>query len=151
VKTVARGACFADYDNDGKVDAFMVNLGGPGYLLHNTSPGANHWLAFKLVGRKSNRDGIGAKIEVAAGGRKQQAERIAGSGYLSQDDGRVHFGLGAAAKADTVTITWPSGKVQTLRDVAADRVVGAPHRGGEVLALLTRLRRATAASAWGLG
>ena len=120
LKTVARGACFADYDNDGKMDVFMVNLGGPGYLLHNISPGANHWLAFKLVGRKSNRDGIGAKIEVAAGGHKQQAERVAGSGYLSQDDARVHFGLGAAAKADMVTITWPSGKVQTLRDVAAD-------------------------------
>jgi hypothetical protein len=101
----------------------VVNLGGPGYLLHNVSPGANHWLAFKLVGTKSNRDGIGAKVELAAGGHKQQAERIAGSGYLSQDDGRVHFGLGAAAKADTVTITWPSGKVQTMRDVAADRVV----------------------------
>jgi len=123
VKTVARGACFADYDNDGKVDVFMVNLGGPGYLLHNVSPGANHWLAFKLVGRKSNRDGIGTKIEVAAGGRKQQAERIAGSGYLSQDDARVHFGLGGAAKADVVTIAWPSGKVQTLHDVTADRVV----------------------------
>jgi hypothetical protein len=123
VKTVARGACFADYDNDGKVDLFMVNLGAPGILLHNTSPGANHWLAFKLVGRKSNRDGIGAKIEVAAGGRRQQAERVAGSGYLSQDDARVHFGLGGAAKADTVTITWPSGKMQTLRDVTADRVV----------------------------
>jgi len=123
VKTVARGACFADYDNDGKVDLFMVNLGAPGFLLHNTSPGANHWLAFKLVGTKSNRDGIGAKIEVAAGGLKQQAERVAGSGYLSQNDARVHFGLGAAAKADSVTIAWPSGKVQTLRDVTADRVV----------------------------
>ncbi len=123
LKTVARGACFADYNNDGKIGLFMVNLGGPGYLLRNVSPGANHWLAFKLVGRKSNRDGIGAKIEVAAGGHKQQAEHVAGSGYLSQDDARVHFGLGAAARADMVTITWPSGKVQTLRDVAADRVV----------------------------
>ncbi|HTT61885.1 MAG TPA: CRTAC1 family protein [Bryobacteraceae bacterium] len=123
VKTVARGACFADYDNDGKVDLFMVNLGAPGILLHNVSPGANHWLAFKLAGKQTNRDGIGAKIELAAGGRKQEAQRIAGSGYLSQDDGRVHFGLGAATKADLVTITWPSGKVQTLRDVAADRVV----------------------------
>jgi len=101
----------------------MVNLGSPGYLLHNTSPGNNHWLAFKLVGTKSNRDGIGAMVDIVAGGRKQQAERIAGSGYLSQNDGRVHFGLGSAAKADVVTITWPSGKVQTLHNVAADRVV----------------------------
>jgi hypothetical protein len=75
------------------------------------------------VGHKSNRDGIGAKIELSAGGRKQQSERIAGSGYLSQDDARVHFGLGSAAKAESVTISWPSGKVQTLRDVAADRIV----------------------------
>ena len=123
VKTVGRGACFADYDNDGKMDAFMVNLNAPGVLLHNTSPGVNHWLAFKLVGRKSNRDGIGAKIELVSGGHKQQAERTAGSGYLSQDDARVHFGLGTAAKADVVTITWPSGKIQTLRDVTADRIV----------------------------
>ncbi len=123
MKSVARGACFADYDNDGKMDLFMVNLGAPGVLLHNTSAGVNHWLAFKLVGKKSNRDGIGARIEVTASGRKQQAERVAGSGYLSQDDARVHFGLGSAAKGDSVTITWPSGKIQTLRDVAGDRVV----------------------------
>jgi hypothetical protein len=77
----------------------------------------------RLVGKKSNRDGIGARIEVTAAGRKQQAERVAGSGYLGQDDGRVHFGLGAAAKAERLTVTWPSGIVQTLNDVAADRVV----------------------------
>jgi hypothetical protein len=123
LKTVARGACFADYDNDGKVDVFMVNLGAQGYLLHNVSPDGNHWIAFKLVGHKSNRDGIGARIEVTTAGRKQQAERVAGSGYLSQDDARVHFGLGAAAKVDQVTIRWPSGKVQTLQGLAADRVV----------------------------
>ena len=123
LKTVARGACFADYDNDGKVDLFMVNLGAPGYLLHNVSPASNHWLAIQLVGKKSNRDGLGAKVEVAAGGVKQQAERVSGSGYLSQDDARLHFGLGNAAKAGTVTVTWPAGTVQTLRDVAADRVV----------------------------
>jgi hypothetical protein len=123
LKTVARGACFADYDNDGKVDLFIVNLGAPGYLLHNVSPAANHWLAVRLIGKKSNRDGLGARIEVAAGGVRQHAERVSGSGYLSQDDARVHFGLGNTAKADSVTITWPSGTVQTLRDVAADRVL----------------------------
>jgi len=123
VKTVARGACFADYDNDGRMDLFMINLGAPAFLLHNVSPGGHHWVAFKLVGRKSNRDGIGARIEVTAGGRRQEAERVAGSGYLSQNDARVHFGLGNAPRVDEVTIRWPSGKVQTLRDVAGDRVV----------------------------
>src|ERR1019366_5307136 len=68
VKSVGRGAAFADYDNDGKVDVFIVNLGSPAFLLHNTSPGANHWITVKLVGHKSNRDGIGAQVEVAAGG-----------------------------------------------------------------------------------
>jgi len=123
VKTVGRGACAADYDNDGRIDFFLVNLGSSGTLFHNVSPAGNHWLLVRLVGKKSNRDGIGARIEVTSGGRKQQAERVAGSGYLGQDDGRVHFGLGAAAKAERITVTWPSGIVQTLTDVAADGVV----------------------------
>jgi hypothetical protein len=77
----------------------------------------------RLVGKKSNRDGIGAKIEVVAGGVRQQRERIAGSGYLSQDDGRVHFGLGKVSTIGKLTVTWPSGAVQTLDNVPADRVI----------------------------
>jgi hypothetical protein len=123
VKTVSRGACFADYDNDGKIDAFVVNLGAPGTLLHNVTQNANHWLTVKLRGKKSNRDGIGAHLELQSGGRKQIAERIAGSGYLSQDDGRVHFGLGSATKADKLTIHWPSGQEQVLENLAVDRVL----------------------------
>jgi hypothetical protein len=123
VKTVARGACFADYNNDGKVDAFVINLGSPGTLIHNVSPGNNHWIAIRLKGTKSNRDGIGAHLEVVTGTRKQVAERFAGSGYLSQDDGRVHFGLGQASKIDKLTIRWPSGKEQVLENVAVDRVL----------------------------
>ena len=122
-KSVARGAAFADYDNDGKIDVFIVNLGGPAFLLHNVSPNANHWISVKLVGHKSNRDGIGAQVEVLAGGSRQQHERTAGSGYLSQDDPRLHFGLGSATKVDKLTVTWPSGNRQTLENVAADRVV----------------------------
>jgi enediyne biosynthesis protein E4 len=122
-KTVARGACFADYDNDGKVDAFMVNLGSSATLLHNVTPSKNHWLAIKLKGTKSNRDGIGALVEVTTGARHQSAQRIAGSGYLSQDDSRLHFGLGSAAKADKIAVRWPSGRQQTLRNVIADRVL----------------------------
>ncbi len=123
VKSVGRGAAFADYDNDGKIDVFIVNLGGPAYLLHNTSPGANHWIAVKLAGRKSNRDGIGAQVEVVAGGARQQHERVAGSGYLSQDDPRVHFGLGAAAKVDRLAVTWPSGIRQVVENPPVDCVI----------------------------
>jgi hypothetical protein len=122
-KSVARGAAFADYDNDGRMDAFIVNLGSTAYLLHNVSPHAGHWISVKLVGHKSNRDGIGARVEAVAGSTRQSRERVAGSGYLSQDDPRVHFGLGAATKVDRLTITWPSGTKQVLGDVAADRVL----------------------------
>jgi enediyne biosynthesis protein E4 len=122
-KTVGRGACFADYDNDGKVDAFLVNLGGPGQLLHNVTPSAGNWLKIRLIGTKSNRDGIGATVEVIAAGLKQRSERVAGSGYLSQDDWRLHFGLGAATKADRIVVNWPSGKRQALENVAANQVV----------------------------
>lgn len=123
VKTVARGACFADYDNDGKVDAFVVNLGAPAELLHNVTSNGNHWIAVKLKGTKSNRDGIGAVVEVEAGGRVQTAQRIAGSGYLSQDDDRLHFGLGSASKVAKLTVFWPSGRTQVLENVIADRVL----------------------------
>jgi hypothetical protein len=122
-KTVARGACFADYDNDGKVDAFVVNLGGRGVLLRNVSTGTGHWIALKLKGTKSNRDGLGTRVEVWAGGREQVAERVAGSGYLSQDDGRLHFGLGSAATVDKIVVHWPSGRLQTLENLAVDRVL----------------------------
>jgi len=137
-RTVARGACFADYMNDGKVDAYLVNLGAPGTLLHNVSANTGHWIELKLVGAmrpgdksvaagspgaKSNRDGIGARVEVFAGGKRWTAERVASSGYLSQDDGRMHFGLGAAANIDKILVHWPSGREQTLTSVAVDRVL----------------------------
>jgi hypothetical protein len=123
VKTVSRGACFGDYDNDGRVDGFIVNLGSPGTLLHNVSPGTNHWVAFRLRGHKTNRDGIGARVEVTVAGRTQVAPRVAGSGYMSQDDGRLFFGLGTASAVDYVTIHWPSGKQQVLRKTGIDRVI----------------------------
>jgi len=140
VRTTARGACFADYENNGKVDAFVVNLGGKGTLLRNVSTNTGHWIEIKLVGgmrpgdhssvpgpnAKSNRDGIGARVEVFAGGKRQTAERVAGSGYLSQDDGRLHFGLGAAATVDKLIVHWPSGREQTLEKLSVDRVLTVP-------------------------
>lgn len=122
-RTVARGACFADYDNDGKVDAFLMNLGARGTLLRNVSTGTEHWIAIKLVGIKSNRDGIGARAEVFAAGKHWTAERVGGSGYLSQNEGRLHFGLGAAVAIDKIVVHWPSGREQTLANQAVDRVL----------------------------
>lgn len=123
VRTVARGACFADYDNDGKVDAYLVNLGAAGTLLHNVSADAGHWIAVKLIGSKSNRDGIGARLEVVSGTRRWAAEHVAGTGYLSQDDARVHFGLGTASAVDKITIHWPDGPEQIVDKPAIDREI----------------------------
>ncbi|HEX4036985.1 MAG TPA: CRTAC1 family protein [Acidobacteriaceae bacterium] len=129
-RTVARGACFADYDNDGKVDAFVVNLNARGTLLHNVSTGTGHWIAIRLRGAntpkdhsRSNRDGIGARVEIWAGGREQVAERVTSSGYLSQNDGRLHFGLGAATKVDKIVVHWPSGRQQRLANESVDQVL----------------------------
>ena len=122
VKTVSRGACFGDYDNDGKIDAFVVNLGSAAELFHNTSA-SGHWLELQLRGHKSNRDGVGARIEITSGQRTQVAERVAGSGYLSQDESRVHFGLGSAGTVDKLVIHWPSGKEQTIEKIAVDQVL----------------------------
>jgi hypothetical protein len=123
VKTVSRGACFGDYDNDGRVDAFVVNLGSRATLVHNISQGKNHWITIVLKGTKSNRDGIGARAELVVNGKKQVAERVAGSGYLSQDDGRLHFGLGSANAIEKLTIRWPSGREQTVENPAIDGVI----------------------------
>ncbi len=122
---VSRGACFADFDNDGYVDAFIVTLGGKGILLHNTPPAGNrnHWLTIKLVGTRSNRDGFGASLEAVAGDLHQWVQTTSASGYLSQNDPRPHFGLGQHSVVDTLTIRWPSGSVQTLHDIKADQVL----------------------------
>jgi len=101
----------------------VVNLGSKGTLLHNVSTNTGHWIAIKLKGAKSNRDGIGAKVEVFSAGKRQTAERVAGSGYLSQNEERLHFGLGAATTVDKLIVHWPSGRTQTLENQAADRVL----------------------------
>jgi hypothetical protein len=131
-RVVSRGACFADYDNDGYVDAFIVTLGGKGILLHNTPPASprNHWLTVKLVGTRSNRDGYGASLEAVAGELSQVVEAVSASGYLSQNDPRPHFGLGQHSEVDKLTIRWPSGAIQTLEHVKADQILTVTEPGG---------------------
>ncbi len=122
---VGRGACFADYDNDGYIDAYITTLQGNGILLHNTPPlgKRNHWLTIKLVGTRSNRDGYGTRLEAIIAGQHQYAEATSQSGYLSQGDPRPHFGLGAHTNVDTLILHWPSGTVQTLEHIQADQIL----------------------------
>ena len=118
-----RGAAVADFNGDGKLDLVVTALSAPAEIWINDSPGMNHWLGFALQGTKSNRDGIGARIKVTAAGKVQFNHMTTASGYASSSAGPVHFGLGDARVADEVEIRWPSGTVQTLKNVAADRVV----------------------------
>ena len=119
-----RGVAFADFDNDGRVDAVVSNVDGPARLFRNITPNAGHWLAFKLQGTRSNRDGIGAKIAVTlSGGRKLYNHCTTSVGYASSSEPLVRFGLGDEATAKLVQIRWPSGRLQELHDVKADQVL----------------------------
>ena len=99
----------------------VANNGDAPLLLHNSGGNGNHFLNFRLVGTKSNRDAMGARIRVVAGGISQIREIEGGGSYLSQSDLRANFGLGKAARAETVEIRWPSGLQQTFRNVDADK------------------------------
>src|SRR6266404_362243 len=111
---VGRGVAFADFDNDGFVDVVVANNGDPPLLLHNSGGNGNHFLNFKLVGTKSNRDAMGARIRIVAGGLSQIREIAGGGSYLSQSDLRANFGLGKATRVESVEITWPSGQRQVF-------------------------------------
>ncbi len=117
-----RGAAFGDVNNDGDVDMAILNVGEPPTLLINRNKNSNHRVLFKLVGTKSNRAAIGARVSILAAGVRQFSEVRAGGSYLSQNDLRQHFGLGAATKIDSAEIRWPSGKVETLQNLAADAI-----------------------------
>jgi hypothetical protein len=119
---VGRGAAYADIDNDGALDVLVTTNGGRPWLFHNEAA-TNHSLRLKLVGTKSNRDGIGAVVHVSSGGAKQWQMLRSGSSYLSASELVLTFGLGSAAKADSVEIQWPSGQVEKLSGVAADQTV----------------------------
>jgi enediyne biosynthesis protein E4 len=122
-KAVHRGVAFGDIDNDGRVDVVVTALDGPLELWRNVSPAPNHWLLIRTEGTKSNRDGMGAKIKIVTPSGPQYDHVNTAVGYGGASDRRVHFGLGAASVVRELTINWPSGKTQTLKDIAADRVL----------------------------
>jgi enediyne biosynthesis protein E4 len=117
-----RGAAFGDIFNTGNVDVVSLNVGEPPSLLLNRNEDGNHRVLLKLVGTKSNRAAVGARVTIHAGGVRQIGEVRAGGSYLSQNDLRLHFGLGKSAKIDKVEIRWPSGKIEALENVAADSI-----------------------------
>jgi enediyne biosynthesis protein E4 len=118
---VARGAATADFLNNGSQDLLITVLDGSPLLLRNQAARKGHWLRIKTVGRKSNRDGFGARVEVKAGTLTQSAEARANSSFESASDPRLHFGLGAATRVDSITVHWPSGKVDNVGNQAADQ------------------------------
>jgi len=119
----ARGLAIGDIDNDGTLEVLANNQNEPPSLWKQSHRADGHWLLLQLAGSRSNRSAIGARVAVAAGGRTQIDEVRSGGSYLSQNDMRLHFGLGSATRADSITVRWPSGEKTVLRDVAADRVV----------------------------
>jgi hypothetical protein len=121
---VARAAAYADIDNDGFPDILLTTNAGPAYLFHNEG-GSNHSLRVKLLGSKSNRDGIGAIVRVTSGNDKDKQWKMlrSGSSYLSQSELVLTFGLGTQAKADSVEIQWPSGQVDKLSNISAGQTV----------------------------
>jgi hypothetical protein len=118
----SRGCAFGDFDNDGDLDILVLNMNEPPSLLRNDLKGGNHWLKLKLVGTKSNRSAIGARVLAHYSGRVQAQEILSQSSYYSCNDPRLHFGLGEATTAD-LSVRWPSGLTEQYRDVGCDKLI----------------------------
>jgi hypothetical protein len=121
-ENLGRGCAFGDFDNDGDVDVIVNNLDGPPSLLRNDGGNRNNWIMIKCVGTRSNRSAIGTRVKVTSSGHSQIDEVTSGSSYYSQNDFRLHFGLGRATKADSVELTWPSGWKESFQNLPANRL-----------------------------
>jgi hypothetical protein len=116
----SRGLAAGDLWNDGRISLVINNMNATPSLWVNDVKSGNHWVAFRTIGTRSNRDGIGAKITLRVGKRILVDEVRSGSSYISQNDLRVHFGLGSASKIDSVEVRWPSGLTERFGEISAD-------------------------------
>jgi enediyne biosynthesis protein E4 len=137
-KRASRGLAVGDLFNDGNMDVVVGDIDGAPAILRNHGTPGRHWVSFELAGTKSNRLALNARLKIVAGGVTQTDEIHSGGSYLSQNDLRVHFGLGAATKIDSLEIHWPSGKVETLTNLAADQFYSVLEGQGIVSAERTR-------------
>jgi hypothetical protein len=119
----SRGAAVADFDDDGDLDILVININDRPSFYRNDGGNRNHWIGFRLEGTRSNRSAIGARVEIEAGGRRQISYVLSGGSYISQNDLRVHFGLGGVTRVERVRIRWPNGNTEERGPVEADHVI----------------------------
>ena len=137
---VGRGLAVGDYDNDGFPDALVANNGEQGQLFRNSGARHGNWLGIRLVGKKSVRDGTGAKLKLRAGALVSYDQAMGGLSYCSAQDPRILFGLGPEAKVDVLEVLWPSGEQQVLRDLPINQYVTVQEGKGITAGRFARLR-----------
>ena len=137
---VSRGVAVGDFDNDGDLDILVNNNGGAPQLLRNDGGNANHWLEILLVGTRSTRDGVGARVKLTAGDLVQWAERKGGMSYQAGQDPRLHFGLRQRTKIDSIEINWPSGTITKLTNLKADQILTVQEGSGIIPRNFPRIR-----------
>ncbi|HKW89195.1 MAG TPA: CRTAC1 family protein [Candidatus Acidoferrales bacterium] len=138
---VSRGAAVGDFDNDGDLDILVNNNGESPQLLRNDGGNSNHWLEILLIGTKSNRDGVGARVKVTSGDLVSCDQRKGGMSYQSAQDPRLHFGLGSHSNVDSIEIRWPGGIVTALGKLKADQVIAVKEGEGLVERPFPRIKQ----------
>jgi hypothetical protein len=133
----SRGCAFGDFDNDGDLDILIMNVNEPPSLLRNDAPANNHWLKIKLIGAKSNRSAIGARVLVRYGKKVQAQAQLSQSSYISSNDPRLHFGLGEETTA-SIEVRWPNGLEEAFKNVPADRLITIQEGAGKFSAKALR-------------
>ncbi len=133
LEKVSRGSAFGDYDDDGDVDIFVVELNDTPTLLRNEGGNAGNWISLRLFGREDNRDGVGARIHLRANGLSQWRDVNGAGSYLSHSDLRVYFGLGAANRVEQIDISWPNGTSSTLRDLPVNKLLVVDQGGNHAI------------------